>query len=181
MIKSTTLVPAYGRDYKTAKAVKADWADDKDFIIADYFDPYDTKPVNRSDAIRDGMKRVGIRYARLTKQVFINVKPSEPSRVHFPSIKDVAAELRLINANADVDGGGRCDVRLQVRVDSSWTVRYGLSDYDQDHNGYWGGSSVPGVQGGVVKRFNSHAVARDLLNQMRDHYTLQPLEKARRV
>ena len=29
-----TVLPAYGRDYKSAKAVKADWAAGKDFVIA---------------------------------------------------------------------------------------------------------------------------------------------------
>ena len=28
-----TVLPAYGRDYKSAKAVKADWAAGKDFVI----------------------------------------------------------------------------------------------------------------------------------------------------
>ena len=31
-----TLIPAYGRDYASAKAVKADWAAGKDFLIAQY-------------------------------------------------------------------------------------------------------------------------------------------------
>ena len=45
-----TLTPAYGRDYKSAKAVKADWTAGKDFIIADMFDPADGRSVNRGDA-----------------------------------------------------------------------------------------------------------------------------------
>jgi hypothetical protein len=40
----TTLVPAYGRDYKSKKAVLADLDAERDFIIADMFDPYDGKP-----------------------------------------------------------------------------------------------------------------------------------------
>lgn len=34
------------------------------------------------------------------------------------------------------------DVRLQVYEDGEWAVRYGPSDYDQDHRGYWGAASV---------------------------------------
>jgi hypothetical protein len=32
-----TLVPAYGRDYKTAKEVKEAWEQGKDFEVADMF------------------------------------------------------------------------------------------------------------------------------------------------
>ena len=67
----TTLTPAYGRDYTSAAAVKADWADGKDFIIADMFDKYDGKPVNKQDADRAGMK-VTIRYCQLRKIVAIS-------------------------------------------------------------------------------------------------------------
>jgi hypothetical protein len=35
MSKWITLVPAYGRDYKTAEEVLADWAAGKDFLIRD--------------------------------------------------------------------------------------------------------------------------------------------------
>ena len=48
----TTVIPAYGRDYKSAKAAKQDWIDGKDFIICDMSHPYDGKPCS----IRDGLK-----------------------------------------------------------------------------------------------------------------------------
>ena len=64
----TTLVPAYGRDYTTAKAVKADWKAGKDFTVADFFDRFDGKSVNKQDADRAGMS-VTIRYNRLQKMV----------------------------------------------------------------------------------------------------------------
>ena len=44
-----TLTPAYGRDYKTAKAAKADYAAGKDFVIAQFGHPYDGKPANKAD------------------------------------------------------------------------------------------------------------------------------------
>lgn len=92
-----------------------------------------------------------------------------------PSIKDVAAELRFINANVECDsselGSGYCDVRLQMYENGIWVMRHGLSDYDHDHRGYWGASCIPGIQNGVVKRFNSREVAKDLINQVEDHYT----------
>jgi len=61
----TTLIPAYGRDYKTAKAAKADWKNGKDFIIANLFHPYDGKPMSIRDASSD--EKFMLRFSRLTK------------------------------------------------------------------------------------------------------------------
>jgi len=44
-----TLTPAYGRDYKTAKAVRSDWNIGKDFIISDIHSRWDGKPANNTD------------------------------------------------------------------------------------------------------------------------------------
>lgn len=44
-----TLLPAYGRTYKNAAAIQADWDAGKDFIISDMSSPYDGKPVNKQD------------------------------------------------------------------------------------------------------------------------------------
>jgi len=46
-----TLTPAYGRDYKSKKAVLADWEAGKDFIIADIMSKWDGKPANKSDLV----------------------------------------------------------------------------------------------------------------------------------
>ena len=35
-----------------------------------------------------------------------------------------------------------CDIRLQVYPDGQWALRSGDSSYDQDHNGFWGCSSI---------------------------------------
>lgn len=66
-----TLTPAYGRDYTSAKAVKADWEANKDFIIADISSPYDGKPINKQDA---PMGTYYIRYKKLTEVCVIKVK-----------------------------------------------------------------------------------------------------------
>jgi len=42
-----TLIPAYGRDYKSKKEVIADFEANKDFVIADVMNRFDGKPVNR--------------------------------------------------------------------------------------------------------------------------------------
>ncbi len=44
-----TVTPAYGRDYRTAKAAKAAWAAGEDFIIADMSSPWDGKPTSIRD------------------------------------------------------------------------------------------------------------------------------------
>ena len=66
------LVPAYGRDYKSAKAVKADFDANKDFIIVDFHSPYYGKAINKQDIAVDGA-HVLLRYDRLRKVVAIKV------------------------------------------------------------------------------------------------------------
>jgi hypothetical protein len=61
------VVPAYGRDYKSKKAVVEDWNAGKDFVIADMSSQWDTKPVNRQDAVGAGVTDLQVRYSRLMK------------------------------------------------------------------------------------------------------------------
>lgn len=58
-----TVSGAYGRDYKSLKAAKEDWAANKDFIIRD-FGKDDGRYVNRQD-YPEG--RVMLRYSRDVK------------------------------------------------------------------------------------------------------------------
>jgi hypothetical protein len=60
-----TVTPGYGRDYKSAKAVKADWAAGKDFVIANLSYP---TYINKRDADRYGVE-VWLRYDSLSKKV----------------------------------------------------------------------------------------------------------------
>lgn len=55
-------VPAYGRDYKSAKAVREDWAAGKDFLIQDM---QGSGYVNKDDKPADMV--LNIRYKRLTQ------------------------------------------------------------------------------------------------------------------
>jgi hypothetical protein len=64
-----TLVPAYGRDYKSQAAVKADWEGKKDFILNNVMSRWDGKPANR-DSFQPGT-RVQIRYAELRKVMVV--------------------------------------------------------------------------------------------------------------
>jgi hypothetical protein len=85
----------------------------------------------------------------------------------FPTLSIVAKELRDINANVE----GECDIRLQVYPSGEWSLRVGDSSYDQDHRGYWGASSIPGVnRRGQVSRFPSFVIARALIEECKDMY-----------
>jgi hypothetical protein len=48
--------------------------------------------------------------------------------------------------------------------DGGWAVHWGPSDYDQDHRGYWGASSVPGNG----RKFNARQTAKDLIEQAKE-------------
>lgn len=75
----------------------------------------------------------------------------------FPAWHDVVNSLVRIMAQIDSE----CDVRLQVYEDGQWAIRWGLSDYDQDHRGYWGSSSIEPTStfGDLLE------VAKDLISQ----------------
>lgn len=62
-------------------------------------------------------------------------------------------------------GQEEIDVRLQVYEDGKWAIRAGCSDYDQDHRGYWGASSVFGTDTDEALL----STAEELLDQAADH------------
>lgn len=70
--KYITLVPAYGRDYKSAKEVKADWDDGKDFQICDFHNVDDGRYCNKKSGFDAGTV-LNIRYKRLTQITPIKV------------------------------------------------------------------------------------------------------------
>jgi len=61
------VTPAYGRDYTTAKAAKADWKAGKDFIIQCIMHPDDGRYINIDDAKTDPSLKIMLRYNQLTK------------------------------------------------------------------------------------------------------------------
>lgn len=69
-----TLTPAYGRDYKTRKALQADFDAGKDFIINDMSSRWDGKPTNKEDLMSSGYTMVKARYDNLRKIAFIVIK-----------------------------------------------------------------------------------------------------------
>lgn len=59
-------VPAYGKDYTSAKDVKAAFAADKDFLIVDVHHPDYGRYVNRQDIAGQAVT-LSIRYKRRTE------------------------------------------------------------------------------------------------------------------
>lgn len=65
-MKYLSVIPAYGRDYKSAKAVKADWEAGKDFLIQDIQESGYISKADKPDNVT-----LNIRYSKLTKVVVI--------------------------------------------------------------------------------------------------------------
>lgn len=68
-----TLVPAYGRDYKSKKAVLADWEANKDFLIQDISSPHNGRYINKQDAASLKGTTFNIRYKSLTQICVVKV------------------------------------------------------------------------------------------------------------
>lgn len=64
MANFLTVIPAYGRDYKSAKLARADWKADLDFEVTSIFHG-GGKYINRTDAAAAGLTII-LRYKRLT-------------------------------------------------------------------------------------------------------------------
>lgn len=60
--------------------------------------------------------------------------------------------------DCDTGEGKWIDVRLQVYPSGHWAVHLGPSDYDSDHRGYWGASSIS-------PRSNCKKLAKELIEQ----------------
>jgi hypothetical protein len=67
MIGTPTVTPAYGRDYKSAKAAAADWNADKDFILCDISSRWHGMVCNRPQLSGS----VKLRYADLTRVIVV--------------------------------------------------------------------------------------------------------------
>lgn len=86
----------------------------------------------------------------------------------FPKTSDVAHDLKEIAREVKsyhlVDEDS-VDVRLQVEENGDWRLWSGDSQYDTDHHGYWGASSIP--SDGKV---DARSVALDLISQAKESW-----------
>ncbi len=65
---SSTLVPAYGRDYRSKKAIQSDLKEGRlDFRICDVSSRYDGRYINGHDLSAEGYTSVWVRYGNLRK------------------------------------------------------------------------------------------------------------------
>ena len=105
------LVPAYGRDYKSKKALLTDWEAGKDFRICDISSPDDGRLVNLEDALHAGIAIVNIRYKKLTQVAMIKVKapkPAEPEReAYVPYLKELQKLQSFFTVGAVVESKKR--------------------------------------------------------------------------
>lgn len=62
MTTTIVLTPAYGRDYKSAKAAKEDLLNGKDFAVSDIAHPFCGRNCSVRDLVKDGIDIVYIRY-----------------------------------------------------------------------------------------------------------------------
>lgn len=71
IVTTLTVIPAYGRDYMSAAAVKAAWSAGKDFTIQGLGGH--GRAINKQDADHPdyGIKSVRVRYASTTKVVTV--------------------------------------------------------------------------------------------------------------
>ena len=102
--------------------------------------------------------------------------------MRYPTINDVAecvkryadalvsylpdADAESPDDGGDDDESGWGDIRLQVTDDGAWELHTGDPQYDTDHRGYWGATSVDA--GASMSKCRE--VARELIEQVKDNY-----------
>ena len=70
-----TIVPAYGRDYKSKKEVLAAWMEGKDFTIQDMSAGADDgRKINKEDAEKGNVRSVNIRFKKNTQVAVLTNK-----------------------------------------------------------------------------------------------------------
>ena len=82
--------------------------------------------------------------------------------LHWQYLRDRFTKAALTDPNSDFSG---VDVRLQC-TSSGWSVHTGDPSYDQSHKGFWGNSTLS------YDRQHLGDLARDLIEQAREHYAL---------
>mgnify|MGYP003977255775 FL=1 len=133
-----TLVPAYGRDYKSKREVIEAWDAGKDFIIQDMSSRWDGKPINKSDAKSSGIQNVNIRYKGMRSVAVIKVAKTAFGE-KMKSATESEFHMALRNApharKRHIDGGPRTmDVEWSDRgtVVASKTIIYTRGKVSQE-------------------------------------------------
>jgi hypothetical protein len=87
-------VPAYGRDYKTAKEVREAWANGRDFRIMP-----SGQYINKSDADKYNVA-VQLRYDRRTKVIGIQPRGGKPTK---PEVKPEVKQPEILSIGNVLD------------------------------------------------------------------------------
>jgi hypothetical protein len=69
-----TLVPAYGRDYKSKNDVLVAWEKNKDFVICDISHPDNGRFTSKVECLRFNITEVTIRYNKNKNVMILKVK-----------------------------------------------------------------------------------------------------------
>ena len=84
------------------------------------------------------------------------------------SLREVRDEFKN-DPDGDLASEDGLDVRLQIQEPGPpvlWCLHYGSSDYDQDHRGYWGSSSL----GADTTDEECLAIANELVDQAEESF-----------
>lgn len=79
-------------------------------------------------------------------------------------VEDILRSIHRKYALKDED----TDVRFRMH-NGCWQILWGLSDYDQDHRGYWGASSIPSATEGLTQE-QALEIAKELIEQAKDDH-----------
>ncbi len=75
-----SVIPAYGRDYKSKKAVLESLAQGHDFLISNIMSKWDNKPMSIRDT--KGMDTMQVRYGKLRKVAMLTAKEVGDARMY---------------------------------------------------------------------------------------------------
>ena len=84
-----------------------------------------------------------------------------------PAVEDLVKELAQIRDSLKIWGLEDTDVRLRVH-NGDWYVYSGSSDYDQDHRGHWGSSSIEATESNK----SLEGTASYLIDEVEDDYAM---------
>lgn len=124
-MKRLSIIPAYGRDYKSKKEVEGSLIGNLDFQIADIGSPDNGRYINLPQIVEAGITQLAVRYAKLTKVHVVEVKKlvkAEPEKA--APAKEPGWYVQIIEtATGKVEKEmGPMDERRAARVDSGASI-----------------------------------------------------------
>jgi hypothetical protein len=75
-----SVIPAYGRDYKSKREIEMSMKENLDFKISDISSPHDGRYINLAQIVEAGITTVNVRYAKLTKIHVVEVAKLKPAK-----------------------------------------------------------------------------------------------------